>query len=114
MSFRTPTHFLIRKIEQEVRITASVGLSYNKFLAKIASDLDKPRGFAVIGRQEAEEFLSEKPVRTLPGVGPALDSMQRANPCVPPSTYPATDLTDITDIVCSLSARQASVFWAAD
>lgn len=64
---------LIRKIEQEVRITASVGLSYNKFLAKIASDLDKPRGFAVIGRQEAEEFLSEKPVRTLPGVGPALE-----------------------------------------
>ena len=64
---------LIRKIEQEVRITASVGLSYNKFLAKIASDLDKPRGFAVIGRQEAEEFLSEKPVRILPGVGPALE-----------------------------------------
>ena len=64
---------LIRKIEQEIRITASVGLSYNKFLAKIASDLDKPRGFAVIGRQDAEEFLSDKPVRILPGVGPALE-----------------------------------------
>ena len=64
---------LVRKIEQEVRITASVGLSYNKFLAKIASDLDKPRGFAVIGRNEAQEFLSDKPVRILPGVGPALE-----------------------------------------
>ena len=58
-------------IERGVRITVSVGLSYNKFLAKIASDLDKPRGFAVIGRREAQEFLSDKPIRLLPGVGPA-------------------------------------------
>jgi len=64
---------LIRKIEQEIGITASVGFSYNKFLAKIASDLDKPRGFAVIGRRDAEDFLSDKPVRILPGVGPALE-----------------------------------------
>ena len=64
---------LVRKIEQDVRITASVGLSYNKFLAKIASDLDKPRGFTMIGRREAQEFLSDKPVRLLPGVGPALE-----------------------------------------
>ncbi len=64
---------LVNKIEQTLRITASVGLSYNKFLAKIASDLDKPRGFAVIGREEAESFLADKPVRILPGVGPALE-----------------------------------------
>src|SRR3546814_18904099 len=44
---------LARRIEQEVGITVSIGLSYNKFLAKVASDLDKPRGFAVIGRAEA-------------------------------------------------------------
>ena len=64
---------LILRIEQEIRITASVGLSYNKFLAKIASDLDKPRGFAVIGQIDAVAFLADKAVRILPGVGPALE-----------------------------------------
>ena len=51
---------LARRVEEELAITVSIGLSYNKFLAKIASDLDKPRGFAVIGRAEAEAFLSDK------------------------------------------------------
>ena len=60
------------EIEAEVGITVSVGLAANKFLAKIASDLDKPRGFAVIGSEEAESFLTPRPVSILPGVGPAL------------------------------------------
>jgi DNA polymerase-4 len=59
------------RIEREIGITVSVGLSYAKFLAKIASDLDKPRGFSIIGRQEALAFLAPKPVRILPGVGAA-------------------------------------------
>ena len=63
---------LVRRIETELGITASIGLSYNKFLAKIASDLDKPRGFAVIGRAEAGAFLAERPVELLWGVGNAL------------------------------------------
>jgi DNA polymerase-4 len=62
---------LIKRIESELGITASIGLSYNKFLAKLASDLDKPRGFSVVGRAEALAFLKPLPVRKLWGVGPA-------------------------------------------
>ena len=65
---------LQRRIEREIGITVSVGLSFNKFLAKIASDLDKPRGFAVLGRADAIDFLTDKPVKILWGVGPALDA----------------------------------------
>ncbi len=63
---------LIKRIECEVGVSASVGLSYNKFLAKVASDLDKPRGFSVIGVDEATEFLTDKPVGLLWGVGAVL------------------------------------------
>jgi DNA polymerase-4 len=60
------------RIEAETGLTVSIGLSANKFLAKIASDLDKPRGFSVIGGAEAEAFLAPRPVSILPGVGPAM------------------------------------------
>lgn len=58
-------------IEKTVGINISIGLSFNKFLAKIASDMEKPRGFAVIGRAEAVDFLKEKPVSAIWGVGKA-------------------------------------------
>ena len=57
------------RVEQTVGITVSIGLSCNKFLAKIASDLDKPRGFAVLGAAEAASFLAPKPVTLIYGVG---------------------------------------------
>ena len=60
------------EIERETGLGVSIGLSCNKFLAKIASDLDKPRGFAVIGAAEAQAFLAPRPVGLLPGVGPAM------------------------------------------
>lgn len=64
---------LVLRIEREAGVSASIGLSYNKFLAKVASDLDKPRGFAVIGEAEAVDFLTEKPVSMIWGVGKALE-----------------------------------------
>jgi DNA polymerase-4 len=57
------------RVEKEVGISISVGLSYNRFLAKIASDLQKPRGFSIIGRAEAADFLADKPVSIIPGIG---------------------------------------------
>lgn len=60
-----------QQVEREVGITVSVGLSVNKFLAKIASDLDKPRGFAAIDPDQARALLAEKPVGFIFGVGPA-------------------------------------------
>ncbi|SIS87045.1 DNA polymerase IV [Phaeovulum vinaykumarii] len=62
---------LAREIEQDLGVTVSVGLSHNKFLAKIASDLDKPRGFSVIGQAATRDFLRDQPVSLIWGVGEA-------------------------------------------
>lgn len=62
---------LLKRMEDELGLSGSVGLSHNKFLAKIASDLDKPRGFSVIGKAETEAFLTPRPVRIIWGVGTA-------------------------------------------
>ena len=69
---------LVRRMEEELGLTGSVGLSHNKFLAKIASDLDKPRGFSVIGREETAEFLKPRPVRIIWGVGTATQAALEA------------------------------------
>ena len=63
---------LINRMQRELGLTGSIGLSHNKFLAKIASDLDKPKGFSVIGVQDTEKFLKDKPVRLIWGVGKAM------------------------------------------
>ncbi len=62
---------LVKRMEVELGISGSVGLSHNKFLAKIASDLDKPRGMSVIGKAETEAFLERQPVGIIWGVGAA-------------------------------------------
>jgi DNA polymerase-4 len=65
---------LAKRIEAGVGITVSIGLSFNKFLAKLASELDKPRGFAVIGAAEALTFLRDEPVGFIRGAGAALQA----------------------------------------
>ncbi|WP_034813326.1 DNA polymerase IV [Hyphomonas sp. L-53-1-40] len=63
---------LAAEIERDIGITVSIGLSVNKFLAKTASELDKPRGFAVIGSDEADALLAPQPIDFIHGVGPKL------------------------------------------
>lgn len=63
---------LQRDIKREVGITISIGLSANRFLAKLASDFDKPEGFSVIGAGEAETVLKPMPVTAISGVGAVL------------------------------------------
>ncbi len=65
-------------IEDEVGLTVSIGLAPNRFLAKVASEMDKPRGFSVIG-SEAEQLLAPRPVSILPGVGPIFGRTLRAD-----------------------------------
>jgi DNA polymerase-4 len=61
------------RVEREIGITVSIGLSWSKFLAKLASEMDKPRGFGVIGRAEATALLGPRSVRAIPGIGPKLE-----------------------------------------
>lgn len=74
---RSPAQSLIKlqnDILGEIGVTVSIGLSYNKFLAKTASDLDKPNGFAVLGNTDAQDFLAKQSVGFIYGVGPAFAS----------------------------------------
>lgn len=58
-----------RTIETEIGVTVSIGLSYCKFLAKLASDLDKPRGYSIVERAEATALLAPLPISRIWGVG---------------------------------------------
>lgn len=70
---------LARRIEEICGITVSMGLSHNKFLAKFASELDKPRGLAVIGHKDAMEVLRTRPPTVVYGVGKALNARLEAD-----------------------------------
>ncbi len=60
---------LAKQIKQQVGVRVSIGLSHNKFLAKLASDMEKPNGFTLIGKRETLSYLAALPVSKLGGVG---------------------------------------------
>ena len=60
---------LMDRISDNLGLTGSIGLSHNKFLAKIASDLNKPNGYSIIGEAETSSFLKDKSIRLIWGVG---------------------------------------------
>lgn len=61
-------------IKEKTRLTASAGVAHNKFLAKVASDLNKPDGLAVIVPDEADEFLEQLEIGEFHGIGDATES----------------------------------------
>ena len=79
---KTPAELLIelaKEIENELNLSISIGLSENRFLAKLASSLNKPRAFTVIGKEEKLDFIKNLPVTSIPGVGPKLSKKLKKN-----------------------------------
>ena len=95
-----------RDVERDIGISVSVGLSCNKFLAKIASDLDKPRGFAALDQEEARSMLAEKPVGFIFGVGPG-DAGAPGAARLPHHRRPAKGRRDRDDAAVSERRPQA-------
>ena len=85
---------LQKRIEDETGLTVSIGLASNRFLAKIASELDKPRGFSVIG-SEAQALLAPKPVGVLPGVGPVFRKTLQSDGYAVVGDLAAADVRDL-------------------
>ncbi|MBT4487288.1 MAG: DNA polymerase IV [Rhodospirillaceae bacterium] len=98
---------IVKRIEAEVGVSASIGLSYNKSLAKVASDLDKPRGFAVIGRAEAVAFLAEQPVSIIWGAGKALQRRLAKEGITTVAQLQAIDETDLIARYGAMGQRMA-------
>lgn len=85
---------LQKQIEEDTGLTVSIGLATNRFLAKVASELDKPRGFSVLG-SEAKDVLAPKPIRILPGVGPVFARTLNSDGFVTVGDLAAADVRDL-------------------
>jgi DNA polymerase IV len=70
--------WISKRVVREVGITVSIGLAPNKFLAKLASEMQKPEGFSVVGQAEARSLLAPMSIRKINGVGPATASRMEA------------------------------------
>jgi DNA polymerase-4 len=105
---------LQRAIEAETGVTASIGLSHNKFLAKMASDLDKPRGFSVVGRAETEDFLAQKPVSVIWGVGRSLAQALAAEGVRTIADLRRREKTELMARHGAMGARLHDLAWGRD
>jgi DNA polymerase-4 len=86
---------LQKEIEEEIGLTVSIGLAPNRFLAKMASEMDKPRGFSVVSRRDAMAILAPRPVTALPGVGPVFGKTLRSDGFATIGDLAAADLRDL-------------------
>ena len=100
---------LAGRIERDIGITVSVGLSYNKFLAKVASDLGKPRGFTAIGRAEAVEFLRSRQANIISGVGKVMERRLAADGIKTVGDIQATDEADLVRRYGAMGTRMAAL-----
>jgi len=94
-----PAWQLIRlqnQIEADTGLTVSIGLAPNRFLAKVASELDKPRGFSVLG-SEAKDVLATRSVRILPGVGPVFARTLNSDGFATVGDLAAADVRDLVN-----------------
>jgi DNA polymerase-4 len=105
---------LQKRIEDTMGITVSIGLSFNKFLAKIASDMRKPRGYAVIGQAEAVGFLADKPVGLIWGVGKAMQARLAADGLRTIGALQRMDAADLGRRYGSMGLRLARLSRAED
>ncbi|WP_349357301.1 DNA polymerase IV [Stappia sp.] len=103
-----------REVEAEVGVSVSVGLAANKFLAKIASDLDKPRGFAVIGAGEAAAFLADKPIGLIWGVGKVFQKKLADDGLRTIGQLQALDATDLARRYGAMGLRLATLAHGRD
>jgi DNA polymerase-4 len=105
---------LAHRIEAEVGITVSIGLSATKFLAKVASDLDKPRGFRVIGAAEASGFLAGRPASMIPGVGRSLSDRLTRDGIRLIGQLQAMDEAELVKRYGAMGQRLARFAWGRD
>lgn len=101
-------------IREKLGVTVSIGLSFNKFLAKIASDLDKPDGFSLIGRREAKGFLAKLPVRAIWGVGAIAEARLAADGYRTIGDLQQADPRRLAQLYGGLGARLASLAQGED
>jgi DNA polymerase-4 len=102
------------RIAAEVGVTVTVGLSHNKFLAKLASELDKPRGFSMVGRAETEDFLAPRPVVSIWGVGRALADRLSAEGVERIADLRRFDKADLVARCGAMGARLHDLAWGRD
>lgn len=102
------------KIQDELDLSVSVGLSYCKFLAKVASDFEKPRGFSVIGEEEAIEFLSNQPISLFWGVGKVTQALLEKDGLTKISQIQEMEEADLAKKYGSMGLRMARLAQGKD